>query len=271
VAISKDMTIRSADSKTKPIIKLQSERDNNCFFEIGGNARVCFEGLAFDADSKAKYPAKYIITTSKEDANGYSLLIDNCEMYDLNVETGAIFKAYKGSIADSVKISNSVLRDSYRAINLGDEKDDVGKYSVEYLVFENTVFSNFTQYVLDYYRGGNDESTLGGSLFVDHCVFDNVGADEKQYVLKLTNIVKVLVQNTIFNNSMAKTVVKLSGSKNIVLNSCFYDCNKPKVEFGATSTNIVYDNPKFEKKSFILSQKSSLLLKGTDGSNIGLK
>ncbi len=271
VAISKNLTIKSDDSKTKPVIKLQSERDNNSFFEIDGKARVSFDGVAMNADSKAKFPAKYIITSAKEGANGYSLFLNNCEIYDLNVESGAIIKAYKGSIADSLKISNSILRDSYRAISLGEEKDDVGKYSVENLVLDNTVFSNITQYALDFYRGGNDESTLGGSLLIDHCVFDNVGGDEKQYVLKLTNIVKVAIQNSIFSNSMSKTVVKLTGSKNTVLNSCFYNCNKPKLENGAVSNAILFDNPKFEKKSFVLSEKSKLVSKALDGCNIGLK
>ena len=271
IGIAKDITIKSADSKSKPVIKLQSERDNNCFFEIGGNSRVSFEGVAFNGDSKAKYPAKYVIASAKEGANGYSLFIDNCEIYDVNVATGAIFKAYKGSIADSLKISNSVLRDSYRGISLGEEKEDIGKYSVENLVLDNTVFSNFTQYAMDFYRGGVDESTLGGSLYVDHCVFDNVGADEKQYILKLTNIVKVDIRNSVFSNSMAKTTLRITGVKNSIQNCCFYNCNKPKTESGAQSANIIFDNPKFEKKSFVLSNKSPLISVGTDGKNIGLR
>ena len=271
IAISKDLTIKSADAKTRPVIKLQSERDNNSFLEIAGTARVNFDGIAFNADSKVKFPAKYIITTAKEGANGYSLFINNCDLFDLNVESGAIIKAYKGSFADSLKISNSIIRDSYRAISLSDEKDDVGKYSVENLVFDNTVFSNITQYALDFYRGGIDESTLGGSLMVNHCVFDNVGGDEKQYILKLTSIVKVTIQNSIFSNSLAKYAFRLSGTKNMVLNSCFYSCNKPKIDNGALANGILYDNPKFEKDSFVLSDKSKLFSKAIDGSSIGLK
>ncbi len=271
VAISKNLTIKSDDSKTKPVIRLQSERDNNSFFEIGESSRVSFDGIAFNADSKAKFPTKYIITSTKEGANGYSLFINNCELYDLNVEAGSIFKAFKGSFADSLKISNSILRDSYRAISLGEEKDDAGKYSVENLVFDNTVFSNITQYALEFYRGGIDESTLGGSLFVNHCVFDNVGADEKQSVLKLTNIVKVSIENTIFNNSMAKNPVKLSGIRNSIKNCVLNSCAMPKVENKAISENVSFENPRFDKKSFVLSDKSKLKGKATDGGNIGLK
>lgn len=271
IAITKNITIKAADSKLKPFIRLQSERENNCFFEIGGNANVQFEGIALNGDSKAKFPAKYVFISAKEGAFGYSLQLNNCEIYDVNVETGAIFKAYKSSLADSIYIRNSVLRDSYRGLSLAEEKDNTGKYNAENVVIENVVFKNFTQYTIDYYRGGNDESTLGGSLKIDHCVFDAIGSDEKQSIIKLTGIVNVNVSNTIFNNAVAGTSLKLSGAKNSISNCNFSSCADPKIEKGAVSKNISHENLKFEKKSFRLSSTSKLIGKASDGSNIGLK
>ena len=101
----------------------------------------------------------------------------------------------------------------FTRIYVARRKDDTGKYNAEIVKFENSVFNNFSQYVLDYYRGGNDESTLGGSLQINHCVFNNIGEDEKQTILKLTGIVNVSILNTIFANSPVKTSVKLSGTK----------------------------------------------------------
>jgi hypothetical protein len=43
------------------------------------------------------------------------------------------------------------------------------------------------------------------------------------------------------------------------------------VKDDAVSQNLIFDNRKFEKKSFILSNKSALKGKATDGVNIGLK
>lgn len=271
ISVTKDITIKSDNKKTKPVLKLQSSRDNNSLFEIGENAKFRIEGISINGDSKAKFPAKYVFVSAKEGAFNYSLLIDNCEIYDVNVASGAIFKAYKGSLADSIAVSNSVLRDSYRGFSLSDEKDNTGKYNAENVVFSNSVFTQFTQFVLDYYRGGNDESTLGGSLKVDHCVFDAIGADEKQSILKLTGIVNVGITNTIFNNSVAKTSVKLSGTKNTISNCNFNASTTPKTEKGAKSTQIMFENPRFEKKSFNLSGKSKLVGKATDGANIGLR
>lgn len=265
ITINKDITIKSA-AKNKSIIRLQSERENNSFFEIGANAKLAIEGVVLNGDSKAKFPAKYIFISAKEGAYSYSLFLNNCEIYDVNVETGAVFKAYKGSYADTISISNSIIRNSFRGISLSEEKDNTGKYNAENLIIYNTVFSNITQFAVDYYRGGNDESTLGGSLKVDHCIFDAIGNDEKQSILKLSGIVNVSITNSIFNNSLGKTSVKLAGSKNKILNCNFNMCAAPKAEKGALSEGIVYENPKFEKKSFRLSKKSKLIEKG-----IGLK
>jgi poly(beta-D-mannuronate) lyase len=271
LTVSKNVTLRSADTKTKPVIKLQSARENNLFFEIGTNARLSLEGIAMNGDSKAHFPAKYIFASGKEGATNYSLHLNNCEIYDVNVASGAIFKAYKSSFADTISIKNCLFRDAYRGISLADEKDDIGKYNAESVIIDNSVFSNIEQFAIDYYRGGNDESTLGGSLFIDHCVFDNVGVDEKQTILKLTRIVTVAISNSIFVNSMAKTSVRLTGSKNSILNCCFSVCANPKAESGAAITKLNNESVKFEKKSFKLTKKSKLIGAATDGGNIGLR
>lgn len=271
IRISKDLTITSADPKNKAIIRLKSSRGNNSCFEIGENAQVYISNVDIDGDSKAEYPAKYAFITSKESAFGYKLIINNCEIHDFKVESGSIFKAYKGSVADSVVIKNSYLHDAFRGFSLADEKDDIGKYNAETVVFDNTVFKNFTQYLIDYYRGGNDESTLGGNLQVDHCVFDRVADDEKQTMLKTNGIVTVNIANSIFCYSLAKQSVRLSGEKNTITNCCFYDCTDVKISNGAQSQTIVHDAPKFEKKSYTLSKKSKLAGMGTDNSNIGLR
>jgi poly(beta-D-mannuronate) lyase len=271
ITITNNITICNSNPTVKPIIKLKTDKANGCLFELSGNGSLHIDGVVINGDSKSEFPAKYAFIAAKEVALNYSLFINNCEITDFNVETGAIFKAYKGSMADSIKVSNSIFKDSYRGFSLGEEKDDVGKYSAENIVFENTIFTNFSQYIIDYYRGGNDESTLGGSLKVNHCVFDKIAQDEKQTIFKLTGIVNVSINNTIINNSQAKTSFKLYGAKNTLSNCCINDCTPPKLENGAKSFQLLFVNPDFEKKSFQLSKKSSLKGSATDGGNIGLR
>ena len=271
MAINQNLVIRSADNKVKPIIIMKADKENAYMFEISNNVKLQLEGVKIDGNSESNFPTKYAFISSREGAAHFSLIVNQCEISGFNVKTGSIYRAYKGSYADSIVVTNTVMKDCFRGFSLSEEKDDKGTYNAEIVKFENSVFDNFTQHALDYYRGGNDESTLGGFLFVNHCVFNNIGQDEKQSMLKLNGIVNVSIANSIFSNSMAKTSVKLSGNKNIIQNCCFYNCPAPKVKNGAVSQNLYFDNPRFEKKSFLLSKKSPLIGKATDGGNIGLR
>lgn len=272
IRLSKSVTIRaSAKAASKPVIRMEIQRDNGVMFEIEGSPTVRFENVALNGDSKARFPAKYAVVTSKEMATGYNLFFLNCSVYDFMVSAGAVFNAYKGSIADTISIVGSDFRDCLRGLMLSQEKDDTGKYSAECVRLENSSFSNMAQYVIDYYRGGVDESTLGGNLFVDHCVFDMTAQEEKYYVLKTGGIVFVTIRNSIFNRSQAKVPVRLSGSKQELSHCNFYECADPKTDKSVVSTAILYENPRFEKKSFRLSPKSKLKGAASDGSDIGLK
>lgn len=271
VLLNKNLTFRAAsNAKTKPVIRMDAQRDNAFMFEIEGNAHVVFDGVAMDGNSKSANPTKYAIVTSKTQAIGYNIIINNCEIYDFKVETGAAINAYKGTIADTIRIENSILRDLNRAMILSQEKEDVGKYSAEQVQLVNTVFKNIRQYVLDYYRGGTDESTLGGNLFVDHCVFDMVGQEEKSFVLRTNGIVFVTIQNSVFYRSLAKIPVRLVGNKQQLLHCNFWECAEPKLDKTAISKGNMNENPRFAKKSYQLSNKSKLKGKATNGSDIGL-
>ncbi|MEO5782883.1 MAG: hypothetical protein ABIQ07_06410, partial [Ginsengibacter sp.] len=51
------------------------------------------------------------------------------------------------------------------------------------------------------YRGGNDESTTGPSVIIDHCTFNDVDNREQGCVVKLLGVQYARVTNCIFNNS----------------------------------------------------------------------
>lgn len=268
------LTIRAkAGATTRPVIKMNTEATTVALFELKGASGLKLEGVALDGNLKFKYPAKYAFVTAKEDmTEPYNIFIDNCDIYDFkDTNGGCIFKTYKSSFADTIKITNSILRDSYRGLALNDEKDDKGVYSAEYTIFENTVFANIEQWALDFYRGGNDESTLGGFLAIDHCVFDNVYSKESQTMIRQTGLINMNITNTIFCNSLAKFPVKLVGKYNSMSDCCIYDAGKTSAASGALLNNIYTDNPRFVKNSYRLDDKSPLRGKASDGGNIGLK
>ncbi len=276
MVIDHPLTVRArAGLQNRPVIKMNSETPTVIMFELRGASSLHLQGVALDGTSKAKNPGKYAFATGKEGmGDSYNLFVDNCEIYDFNdTNGGCIFKAYKSSFADTLKISNSILRDSYRGFALNDEKDDKGIYSAEHTIFENTVFKNITQWAMDFYRGGNDESTLGGFLTIDHCIFDNVYSKENQIMLHQTGLININITNTIFCNSLAKNPIKLMGRYNKMTNCCIYDAGKISATLGAVSQDIFTSNPNFKKKTanYELDDKSPLKGKAIDGGNIGLK
>ncbi len=272
ILLSKSISITSSSkSVSKPVIKMKTAKGDESLFELVSDVYVHFKSVRIDGegDNKLAKSPKYAFATG-EHALGYSLFIDNCEISGFGVKDGAIFNSLISTMADSIVVKNSVIRDSYSGFNLHKEKED-GKYNAESVVFSNSVFANLADCVLDYYRGGYDESTIGGSLLINHCVFDSIGISAKESILKLSRIMFVKINNSVFSNSAVKSSMLLWGLYDKVSRSCFYNCPKPEITKGARITTLTFDNPLFEPKSYSLSVSSPLKGKAVDGSNIGLK
>ena len=272
IVLTKSLTIRAASKlESKPVLKMKETKGDDPLFELTSDITLRIKGVKIDGegDNRLDNSPKYAFATA-EHALGYSLFVDNCDIFDFSVKGGSVFNSLYCTFADSIVISNSVVRDSYSGINLHKEKED-GRYNAETVILNNSVFANLSDYALDYYRGGNDESTVGGSLSINHCVFDSVGNGVKESILKLSRIMFVKINNSIFSNSTAKSTVQLWGLYNKISNCCLYNCVKPEFTKDAKSKNLVYDNPIFNTKSYSLSVNSSLTGKASDGKNIGLK
>jgi len=272
IVFTKSLTIKAAPRlESKPVIKMKGSNGEDPLFELTSNVYVRIKGIKIDGegDNKLVKSPKYAFATG-EHALGYSLFVDNCDIFDFSVKGGSVFNSLYCTFADSIVVSNSVIRDSYCGINLHKEKED-GKYNAETVILNNTVFANLSDYALDYYRGGFDESTVGGSLSINHCVFDSVGNGAKESILNLSRIMFVKINNSVFSNSTAKSSLQLWGLYDKITNCCLYNCAKPEFTKDAKSKNLVFDNPLFDIKSYSLSANSSLNGKASDGKNIGLK
>lgn len=249
-----------------------AEKTSNYLFRVESGARLSFENVSLTAKNTATI--KYAIVSPKEDTPGsYSIFVNKSIISDFtNTEGGSVIKASKGTFADTIRISNSILRNNFRGINLSSEKDDTGKYNSENVILENTVFIDFTQWVLNYYRGGNDESTVGGNLVVDHCIFTKIGATEKDVIFQNKGIVNVKITNSVFfDNSKVTNPIRLNGKNNSIKNSVIYNSGEMKLSGKAVSENIIDKNPSYqETKNFILKDKSPLKAAGTDKKDIGI-
>ncbi|OCB73661.1 hypothetical protein B0A79_20110 [Flavobacterium piscis] len=273
VVISDNISI-IGESAEKTIISFNpaAEKNSNYLFRVESGARLSFENVSLTAKNTAA--VKYAIVSPKEDTPGsYSIFVNRSIISDFtNAEGGSVIKVSKGTFADTIKISNSILRNNFRGINLSSEKDDTGKYNSENVILENTVFIDFNQWVLNYYRGGNDESTVGGNLVVDHCIFTRTGTTEKDMVFQNKGIVNVKITNSVFfDNPKVANPIRLNGKNNSIKNSVIYNSGEMKLSGKAVSENIIDKNPSYqETKNFILKDKSPLKAAGTDKKDIGI-
>ena len=100
-------------------------------------------------------------------------------------------------------------------MELSAEDDDKGDYNAENIYIVNCHFEEVKQNVIDYYRGGYDESTVGGNLVVTGSIFANCGAEEKDGILINTyGILNVDISGNTFENNQVKMVARLWGAKN---------------------------------------------------------
>jgi poly(beta-D-mannuronate) lyase len=157
-------------------------------------------------------------------------------------------------------------------LNLSYEKDNIGKYNAEVIDIQNTIFKDIDQFAIHYYRGGNDESTLGGQLHIDHCVFYNIDDNEKGRSIRTNGIVYVTINNSIFAGSPeSKYSAILKGDKNAVSNSVVFNAGELKTSSKAISKSVLNKNPQWlDTDTFQLKESSALKNAATDGKDIGL-
>ncbi|MGB3151457.1 MAG: alginate lyase, partial [Maribacter sp.] len=100
-------------------------------------------------------------------------------------------------------------------IELAAEDDDKGEYNAENIFINNCKFEGVPKNVINYYRGGYDESTVGGNLIVKNSIFTRCGANEENGILlKTYGIINVNLANNTFLNNKVKMVALLWGAKN---------------------------------------------------------
>lgn len=179
----------------------KSRREAHILLVDGGNLYV--KGLAFNGTTEdGNKTTSAIKTDTKGMLTPYWLTAEDCEFYNFNESRYNAFRTEKGSFADSVTFRNCLFHTiSGDAISMAAEKDDRGIYNAEFVTIENCIFYNIMGAALDLYRGGNDESTLGPYLSVDHCLFENVNNKELGSVLRLIGVQNAEVSNSIFSNS----------------------------------------------------------------------
>ncbi len=205
--INKELTITSSYDGKAEIVYEGDE--NTALFSLEPYGKLKIEKVILKGNT-----TNYAFASLKENmSNHFGLIVLNTEISNFNY----VLKAYKESFAERITFENTSISNCENGIELSEETNDKGDYNTEYLTVRNCSFNNVKENVIDYYRGGYDESTIGGNLLVTNSTFTNCGAKEKnKTLLNHRGIINVHISKNIFKDNPVQFVSILWGAKNNV-------------------------------------------------------
>lgn len=205
LVINKKLSIKASDKSEVLIIYLGTE--NTPLFQLQPKGFLHLQNVNLKGNG-----SQYAFASLKENMfTHFGLTVSNCTISDFNY----VLKVYKESFAERITFENTSITNCENGLELSEETNDKGDYNTEYLTINNCRFNNVKSNVIDYYRGGYDESTIGGNLLVNNSTFTNCGALEKNGILINSHgIVNVEISENTFKNNPVKLVALLWGAKN---------------------------------------------------------
>ncbi len=203
--ITKPVTFTSS-SKTPVLINTGNIQS---VFILAGNGRLSLKQLQVNGSGiKA---GQFISNDSSGASNHYNLELNHLSLTGLDRANGCgnIFFAYKYMVADSIVIRNSsFVNNNCNGFLLNDEKDNKGYYSAEKIVITGNTFTSQNGILLDIYRGGNDESTMGPNLRFSNNKITNSVAPGNEALIRLTGVqVSNLAGNQFLKSNAGSTLV----------------------------------------------------------------
>ena len=156
--------------------------EKNSMFSIENEGALKLSGLEISGAKSPDMAGNSIVTTSKYSMNrNYKLIVENCIVKDLDVNYAFDFlKIYKNTMADSIVIRNCRFTNiTGHVLELNKEYEDLGIYNAEYIILENSTFTDIQNSVLTVYRGGTDESTFGPKVQISDCSMTNGGKGKR--------------------------------------------------------------------------------------------
>jgi poly(beta-D-mannuronate) lyase len=204
--INKRLTIQGADASSKATI-LYTGKPQTPAFEMNPKGQLTLSKLHLKG-TKTQYA---FASLDREMSSLYNLYVMDCTITDFDY----ILKAYKYSFAEHLSFKTTTFKDCNNGLELSEETEDKGEYNAENILIDSCYFEAIDANVVDYYRGGYDESTVGGNLIISNSTFTQCGAEEKNGILLNTyGIINVAITNNQFLNNRVKLVAQLWGAKN---------------------------------------------------------
>jgi len=219
--IDKSITIKSSgDGKAQIVF---SGKENTALFELNPYGKLTINQVILEGN-KNNYA---FASLQKKMSNHFGLVVSESEISNFKYA----LKVYKQSFSEEITFKNTSISNCENGLELSEETNDRGDYNAEYLTIDGCTFNNVKQNVVDYYRGGYDESTIGGNLLITNSTFMNSGAsEENRRLLNHNGIHNVNINNNTFKNNKVEFVSILWGAKNNV------ESNNTIINSGAIKT-----------------------------------
>jgi poly(beta-D-mannuronate) lyase len=204
--INKKIIIQAADSSKKTSIKYEGAAKTPAF-EMNPKGQLTLNGIHLKGTR-----SQYAFASLQSGMSSlYNVNVDACEISDFD----HVLLGYKYSFSEYIKFTNTRIFNCNNGLVLAAENDDRGDYNAENVFITNCQFTNVAKNTINYYRGGYDESTVGGNLVVTNSTFINCGAKETNGTLINTyGIINVTIADNQFLNNKVKMVAHLWGAKN---------------------------------------------------------
>lgn len=271
------LTIRGKNSQAKPQLVNTEDKGLPAFIVIENGGSVTVEHIVFNSAYKSYGDAQSAISaTTKPMSSHYRLQVNDCVFVNFNESNFSCIRGAKSTYADSVIVTNCLFHhNSGAGIDFSAEKDDKGIYNVEHLLVKGCVFTNMLSTAINVYRGGNDESTTGPDVVIDHCTFNEVENRMQGCVVKLLGVQSASVTNCVFNNSGAggRSIwfEEMSWDKLKVDYCNFYKSGRVSSFFNnVTGKHIYYNTPVFNDPSRYDFRLAAGSLVSADGKQLGV-
>jgi len=206
LVIDKKITIKSNKAGAKTHLQFEGMEDT-ALFEMHPKGDLVLEGISLQGSG-----TQMAFASLKDNMSSlYNIHANNVEVDGFKY----ILKAYKQSFSDEITFIGSRFTNCTYGIELSEETNDKGDYNVENLMIDGCTFDQINGSPVDYYRGGYDESTIGGHLSVKNSTFTNSGKEAKDDILiNSYGIHNVEISKNTFKNNPVKMVALLWGAKN---------------------------------------------------------
>ncbi|NNC36148.1 MAG: alginate lyase, partial [Hyphomonadaceae bacterium] len=226
--------------------------ERSTMFEILNGGSLQLINLNVTGADSPDYAGNSVIRTSPYSMlKNYRLEIIDSTFSDLDTNHSFnVISAAKGTFADNILIENSEFSDVTGAVVMLDKEiDDYGIYNAEYLTISGSSFKNIGGDIVDYYRGGRDESTFGPHFNMTNSKVSNVGGDKRnksESSLYLHGVQVTDISDNVFEDSKPFLVNHTVGEpKTKITKNEFKNTPGPKVfelNSGLENTAVISDN-----------------------------